>query len=109
VAVDFALSGVTDDGYTGELTVSNMGSKLKGWSLRVPVGGDVTGADGAAWVQEGDILVLSSTHALRAHEQILISFAADGDPTLPNSCELSGGSCRLNVTDGIGPQLELDA
>ncbi|WP_405141109.1 hypothetical protein OG589_29525 [Sphaerisporangium sp. NBC_01403] len=104
VAVDFGVSEVTDTGYSGRLTVTNTGATLDGWSLRVPVGGIVTGADGAEWTQEGDTLVLSSAEALGRNEVAVISFVAEGDSTPPDGCELNGGTCRLQVADP--PQVE---
>ncbi|MEV7964676.1 hypothetical protein AB0O34_01660 [Sphaerisporangium sp. NPDC088356] len=104
VAVDFGVSGLTDTGYSGRLTVTNTGPTLARWSVRVPVGGAVTGADGAEWTQEGDILVVSSTDALARDEEVVISFVAEGDSTPPDGCELTGGTCRLQVTDS--PQVE---
>ncbi|MCW2878774.1 MAG: glycoside hydrolase family 48 [Sphaerisporangium sp.] len=106
VAVDFGVSDVTGTGYTGRLTITNSGAALDGWSVRVPVGGHVTAVDGADWTQEGDILVLTSTNALGENEQAVISFSADGDSTVPDSCELNGGSCRIRATESAASQVE---
>ncbi|WP_344951416.1 hypothetical protein [Sphaerisporangium flaviroseum] len=99
VDIDFGVSGVTNTGYTGELTVTNRGLTLDEWSVRVPVGGSVTGADGAEWTQEGDTLVLSSTAPLGENDQVVISFVATGESAQPDSCELNGGSCQLSVSE----------
>jgi hypothetical protein len=104
VAVDFGVADVTGNGYTGRLTITNSGPTLARWSVRMPVGGDVTEADGAEWTQQGDVLVLSSTRALGQNDQVMISFTADGDSTLPQSCELSGGDCRIRATEDIAPE-----
>jgi cellulase/cellobiase CelA1 len=106
VAVDFGVSDVTGTGYTGRLTITNSGAALDGWSVRVPVGGHVTAVDGADWTKEGDILVLTSTNALGENEQAVISFSADGDSTVPDSCELNGGSCRIRATESAASQVE---
>ncbi|WP_214409612.1 hypothetical protein [Sphaerisporangium fuscum] len=107
VAVDFAVSGLSDAGYTGQVTISNNGPVLSsGWSVRIPVGGSVTGADGATWTQEGGTLVLSSTQVLGENEQAVVTFAADGDSSAPDRCELNGGSCRIRVNDNAVSQVE---
>ncbi|MFC4533622.1 hypothetical protein [Sphaerisporangium dianthi] len=106
VAVDFGVSEETSAGYTGRLTITNTGSALDGWSVRVPVGGQVTGADGADWTQEGDVLVLSSTGTLGEDEQVVVSFTADGGSAVPDTCELAGGTCRLQAAGDLTSQVE---
>ncbi|MFC7385576.1 cellulose binding domain-containing protein [Sphaerisporangium rhizosphaerae] len=111
VAVDFGVSAVTPAGYTGRLTITNTGAALDGWSVRVPVGGEVTGADGAEWTQKGDLLVLSSAATLGEGETVVVSFTADGDSASPETCQLTGGSCRLRTDDAfsseVAPEISL--
>ncbi|WP_248958180.1 cellulose binding domain-containing protein [Sphaerisporangium perillae] len=106
VAVDFGVSEVTGTGYTGRLTITNTGSALDGWSVRVPVGGDVTDVTGAEWTQEGDVLALTSTGTLAEGEQAVISFTADGDSAVPETCELNGGRCRLQADGALSSQVD---
>lgn len=104
VAVDFTVSGFTEAGYTGQLTISNSGPVLERWSIRMPVGGSVTGADGATWTQEGDTLVLTSIGELGPQDEVFVTFAANGPSTSPDSCELVGGSCRIGLAgDAVAP------
>ncbi|GGK69955.1 hypothetical protein Sme01_28160 [Sphaerisporangium melleum] len=102
VSVEFDLPETTSAGYTGRLTITNTGATLGGWTLRVPVSGTVTGADGAEWTQEDGVLVVSSAGRLREGEQIAVSFTAEGEPVLPDTCELTGGRCRLSA-DAVPP------
>ncbi|MFI6323876.1 hypothetical protein ACIBG8_40560 [Nonomuraea sp. NPDC050556] len=83
-------------GYTAELVVVNDSAKtLRSLTLSVPVGGEVYDVKGADWTQDGDLLILDLSGAVRSGEAVTLDISAKGAPQQPENCGLVGGHCLI--------------
>ncbi|MEW9534060.1 hypothetical protein [Microbispora sp. NPDC049125] len=98
VSVDFAVTGRDRRGYAAQLAVRNEGAALSSWTIELPVGGRVTGVEGADWRQDGGTLVVTSGDPLTEGGELRIAFDAVGDPRTPGECVLAGGDCAVAAT-----------
>jgi hypothetical protein len=97
VSVAFDVVSQDEAGYSARLAVRNEGDDLSGWTLEIPVGGQVTEVDGAAWEQRGGTLVIRVDEPLLSGEGLTIVFNAVGAPEAPAECVVSGGTCRVSA------------
>jgi cellulase/cellobiase CelA1 len=98
VAVDFEVLRQDDTGYAARIVVRNQGADLSGgWTLELPVGGQVTAVDGVPWEQRGGPLLITPVTPLAAGDELTITFDADGTAESPSECTLSEGECRLSA------------
>jgi|GEM_PF-5699858 len=80
--------------YTVELVVA-ANENVANLRVSVPVSGEVSSVSGADWEQVGDDLVIESRKALRAGEELVVTFTASGDAEIPASCRSDQGHCAV--------------
>lgn len=97
VALGFEVLREDEAGYSARLVIRNDGADLSGWTLELPVGGQVTAVNGVEWEQLGGTLVITPAESLPSGGELTIEFDADGVAEPPVECSLSEGECRVTV------------
>jgi hypothetical protein len=96
VVVKYTVLSKGSGQYTAQIAIGNNGDgDLKSLEIRLPIGGQVFAVDGARAVQQGQVLVLTSTDLLPSGGGVAVTIAANGTSVSPDSCSLTGGSCQV--------------
>jgi hypothetical protein len=95
VTVAFEVTQEDFNGYAARIVVLSGSEDISDLRLAIPVSGEVLTVEGAQWEIQGGQLILTSLAPLRAGEELVVDMIANGSPTTPSGCVLTGGDCTI--------------
>ncbi|WP_155356307.1 hypothetical protein [Acrocarpospora macrocephala] len=95
VTVAFEVTQEDFDGYAARIVVLSGNEDISDLRLAIPVTGEVLTVEGAQWEVRRGQLILTSFAPLLAGEELVVEMIANGSPTTPSDCVLTGGDCTI--------------